>query len=86
MPSAAPISGMGVVRVETVSLGGTVKERVMATRRGVSWSGVHGVAEEGVDMLKGCVRVVLVNDGVLVCTRHWQAAKGLPVAMLLPGC
>jgi hypothetical protein len=55
MPSAAPISGIGVVRVETVSLGGTVKERVMATRRGVRWSGVQGVAEEEVDMLGECV-------------------------------
>lgn len=50
MPSAAPISGIGVVRVDTVSLGGTVKEWVMATRRGVVCSGVHGMAGEEVGM------------------------------------
>jgi hypothetical protein len=41
--------------VEILSLGGTVKERVMATRRGVSWSGVNGVTEEEVDILGVCV-------------------------------
>ena len=37
-------------RVETVSLGGTVKERVMAARRGVFRSGVHGVVGNESDM------------------------------------
>jgi len=50
MPSAEPISGFGVFRVETVSLGGTVKERVMAARRGVFRSGVHGVVGYESDM------------------------------------
>ena len=75
MPSAAPISGFGVVRVDTVSLGGTVKERVMATRRGVDCSGV-------VDMFVQRLRADWIE--VLVCTRHRQP-RGLPVAMLLPG-
>lgn len=52
MPSAAPISGVGSARVATVSLGGTVKERVIAARRVVACSGVHGVVGEGeVDMV-----------------------------------
>lgn len=51
MPSAAPISGVGFVRVETVSFGGTVKERVMATLRGVNCSGVPGVIGGEVDMV-----------------------------------
>ena len=50
MPSAAPISGTGFVRVDTVSLGGTVKERAMAVRRGVACSGVAGVFDEEADM------------------------------------
>ena len=50
MPSAAPISGVGVVRVETVSLGGTVKERVRAARRGLICSGVQGVADGEADI------------------------------------
>lgn len=54
MPSAAPISGVGVVRVETVSLGGTVKERVIAMRRGVAGSGVHGVVGVEVDIAVVC--------------------------------
>lgn len=50
IPSAAPISGVAFVRVETFNLGGTVMERVMATRRGAVWSGVHGRLGEDVDM------------------------------------
>jgi hypothetical protein len=50
MPSAAPISGSGFARVDTVSLGGTVKERVMAVRRGVACSGVPGMDDEEADI------------------------------------
>lgn len=82
MPSAAPISGIGVVRVDTVSLGGTVKERVMATRRGLLCSGVQGEADGEADMVGGWVlRDVFRCIGV----HATQTAKGWPVAMLLPG-
>lgn len=74
MPSAAPISGFGLVRVDTVSLGGTVKERFMATRRGV----FSVAAEEEFDML-----LSRVLTGSMCYVHATQTSKGLlPVAML----
>lgn len=73
MPSAAPISGVEVVRVDTVSLGGTVKERVIAIRRGVTGSGGHGVAGEEFDIAV-VLRVVSVGD--VYCSRDSGSTAG----------
>jgi hypothetical protein len=79
MPSAAPISGIGVVRVETVSFGGTVKERVMAILRGVVCSGVQGVVEEEVDIFRECVLCETIADVHATLT-----IKGFLVAVMVP--
>jgi hypothetical protein len=90
MPSAEPISGFGVFRVDMLSLGGTVKERVMAARRGVFRSGVHGVVGYESDMVErkhaaewDVLMVAVAHATVVLC--GWSGVCGrIHSAVALP--
>jgi hypothetical protein len=71
MPSAAPISGVGVVLVVAASLGGTVNERFStADLRGVFCSGVEGVIG---DMLSYSGRKVFTHGRTEAVWYGWIA-------------